>query len=131
MRVIARLLGIPGEDYLTFKHWSEAVMAFTSMPPEERAKNGGELLRYFGRMALARREQAADDLITALVEAEVEGDSLEDPELLGFRLILLIAGNNTGYTSPCSERPACSYAESVGFRRAIMELGRTIRHNGS
>jgi cytochrome P450 len=95
MKVIARLLGIPGEDYLTFRHWSEAVTAFTSMPPEERAKNGGELLRYFGRMALARREQAADDLITALVEAEVEGDSLEDPELLGFCLILLIAGNET------------------------------------
>lgn len=95
MKVIARLLGIPGEDYLTFKHWSEAVTAFTSMSPEERAKNSGELLRYFGRMALARREQAADDLITALVEAEVEGDSLEDPEVLGFCLILLIAGNET------------------------------------
>ena len=95
MKVIARLLGIPGEDYLTFKHWSEAVTAFTTMRPEERAASSGELMKYFGRMALQRRAEAADDLITALVEAEVEGDSLADAELLGFCLILLIAGNET------------------------------------
>ena len=39
--------------------------------------------------------QAAEDLITALVEAEVEGDFLEESEILGFCLLLLIAGNET------------------------------------
>jgi len=99
MKVIARLLGIPGEDYLMFKRWGDAVMALTSMPPEQRANNTNDLMRYFGQMASARREQAAEDLITALVEAEVEGDSLEDSEILGFCLLLLIAGNETTTTS--------------------------------
>jgi cytochrome P450 len=42
VRVIARLLGIPGEEYLTFKRWSDALMATSSMPPEERAQSTQE-----------------------------------------------------------------------------------------
>ena len=95
VQVIARLLGIPGEDYLTFKRWSTAVFAFTSLPPEERAKSTQEMLAYFGRMATARRAHGAEDLITALVEAEVEGEALEEWEILGFCMLLLIAGNET------------------------------------
>jgi cytochrome P450 len=95
MLVIARLLGIPGEEYVTFRRWSEALLAATAMPPEERAKSNQEMMAYFGRMAAARRAQGAEDLITALVEAEVEGESLEDWEILGFCVLLLIAGNET------------------------------------
>jgi cytochrome P450 len=95
LKVIARLLGIPGEDYLTFKRWSETFFAFASMTPEERAKSNQEMIAYFGRTAAARRARGAEDLITALVEAEVEGESLEDVEILGFCMLLLIAGNET------------------------------------
>ena len=49
VKVIARLLGIPGEEYLTFKRWSDALMAATSMPPEERARSNQEMMAYFGR----------------------------------------------------------------------------------
>lgn len=95
VKVIARLLGIPGEDYVTLKRWSDAFLAFGSMAPEERAHSNREMAAYFGGMALARRAQGADDLITALVEAEVEGESLSDAEVLGFCMLLLIAGNET------------------------------------
>lgn len=95
VKVIARLLGIPGEEYMTFKRWSDALLAVTSLPPEERAQSNQEMLAYFGRMAAARRVHGAEDLITALVEAEVEGESLEDWEILGFCILLLIAGNET------------------------------------
>lgn len=95
LKVIARLLGIPGEDYLTFKRWSETFFAFGSVTPEERAKSNQEMMAYFGRMAAARRACGAEDLITALVEAEIEGESLEDAEILGFCMLLLIAGNET------------------------------------
>ena len=95
VKVIARLLGIPGEDYLTFKRWSDAALAVTSMAPEERAKSIQETLAYFGRMAAARRAHGADDLLTALVEAEVEGEALADWEILGFCWVLLVAGNET------------------------------------
>lgn len=95
LKVIARLLGIPGEDYLTFKRWSETFFAFDSVSPEERAKSNKEMMMYFGRMAAERRAHGAEDLITALVEAEIEGESLEDAEILGFCMLLLIAGNET------------------------------------
>jgi cytochrome P450 len=95
VKVIARLLGIPGEEYVTFKRWSDASLSVTSMTPEDRLKNIQEMMMYFAQMAAARRTHGAEDLITALVEAEVEGESLEDWEILGFCLLLLIAGNET------------------------------------
>ncbi len=95
VKVIARLLGIPGEDYVTFKRWSDAFLAAISMPPEQRTQNLMEMVGYFGQMAAARQAHGADDLITALVEAEIEGEALEDWEILGFCILLLIAGNET------------------------------------
>ncbi len=95
VKVIARLLGIPGEDYVTLKRWSDSFLAFSSMGPQERGKSNQEMMAYFGRMAAARRAHGAEDLITALVEAEVDGESLEDAEIIGFCMLLLIAGNET------------------------------------
>lgn len=96
VKVIARLLGIPGEEYPTFKRWSDVFIAsLVTMPPEERMQNTQEMITYFGQMAAARRAHGAEDLITALVEAEIEGESLEDWEILGFCMLLLIAGNET------------------------------------
>jgi cytochrome P450 len=95
VKVIARLLGIPGDDYIKLKRWSDTFLAFSSMTPEERAVSNQEMMAYFGRMATARRVHGAEDLITALVEAEVEGESLEDFEIIGFCMLVLIAGNET------------------------------------
>jgi hypothetical protein len=96
VKVIARLLGIPGEDYETFKRWSDIfISSLISTPQEERMKNTQEMVTYFGQMAAARRAHGAEDLITALVEAEIEGESLQDWEILGFCILLLIAGNET------------------------------------
>jgi cytochrome P450 len=95
VKVIARLLGIPGEDFIRLKRWSDTFLAFSSMTPEERAMSNQEMMAYFGRMAATRRALGAEDLITALVEAEVDGESLEDSEIIGFCMLVLIAGNET------------------------------------
>ncbi len=95
VKVIARLLGIPGEDYATFKRWSDAFLSTVSVQAPERMQNIQAMVTYFGQMAAARRSQGAEDLITALVEAEIEGESLQDWEILGFCILLLIAGNET------------------------------------
>ena len=58
-------------------------------------RNGEEMAAYFGRIAAERRTQGAEDLVTALVEAEVDGERLAEPELLGFCILLLVAGNET------------------------------------
>ena len=95
VKVIARLLGIPGDNYETFKRWSDAVLSLISMDRAERMRNVQEMVSYFGRIAAARRVNGAEDLITALVEAEIEGEKLEEWEILGFSMLLLIAGNET------------------------------------
>lgn len=95
MKVIAKMLGIPGEDYETFKRWSNAFLSLTSMDNTERMQNIQDSMTYFGKMAATRRAHGAEDLITALVEAEVDGEKLEEWELLGFCILLLIAGNET------------------------------------
>lgn len=95
VKVIARLLGIPGEDYVTFKRWSDAFLSTVSVQMSERLQNTQEMIGYFGQMAAARRAYGAEDLITALVEADMEGESLQDWEILGFCILLLIAGNET------------------------------------
>ena len=95
VKVIARMLGIPGEDFVTLKRWSDTFLAFSSMTPEERAKSNQAMMAYFGRMAAERRAHGAEDLITALVEAEVDGERLEDAEIIGFCMLVLIAGNET------------------------------------
>jgi cytochrome P450 len=95
VKVIARLLGIPGEDYATFKRWSDAFLSTVPIQADERLRDLQEMVAYFGRMAAARRAHGADDLISALVEASVEGEALQDWEILGFCILLLIAGNET------------------------------------
>ncbi|MGH7964615.1 MAG: cytochrome P450 [Candidatus Binatia bacterium] len=96
VQVIARLLGVPGEEYPTFKRWSDTFISdLVSMPLEERMQNTQEMAAYFGQMAAARRAHGAEDLLTALVESEIEGESLQDWEILSFCILLLIAGNET------------------------------------
>jgi cytochrome P450 len=96
VKIIARLMGIPGDDYPTFKRWSDTfISSLISIPLEERMRNTMEMAEYFGKIAAARRAHGADDLITALVEAEIDGESLQDWEILGFCILLLIAGNET------------------------------------
>ena len=92
---IAELLGIPREEYQTFKEWTDITLGIHAPTMEDRKRATQEMMAYFGQMAAARREHGAEDLITALVEAEIEGEALEDWEVLGFCMLLLIAGNET------------------------------------
>jgi cytochrome P450 len=50
---------------------------------------------YFTQVLEERRRQPQDDLISGLLEAEIEGQHLSDLELLGFCVLLLVAGNET------------------------------------
>jgi cytochrome P450 len=95
MRVIAGMLGVPGDDYPSFKRWSEAIVAYVGIPAEERARRIQELYAYLDRAVAARRAKPEEDLISALIEAEVDGESLSDQQIRSFAAVLLIAGNET------------------------------------
>lgn len=93
---IARVLGIPEEDRERFKEWSDAVVGATdgAIPEEERIKIR-EMMSYFAATIAERKEQPRDDLVSTIVFAEVDGERLNDLEMLGFCILLLIAGNET------------------------------------
>lgn len=95
--VIAELLGVPPDDHGRFRAWVESVI---TIDPEEiaaRAARGGlgELLAYLDGVIRERARDRRGDMISALLDAEVEGERLGHDELLGFVLLLLAAGFET------------------------------------
>src|SRR5207244_4259304 len=71
---------------------------FEVAPPERVAtlrRVRGELEAYFVRLVEARRREPRDDLLSALVAAELEGSRLSFEELLAMLILLLVAGNET------------------------------------
>ena len=97
--VIAELLGVPSEDQKMFKERSNALVNQRGRPGEvpdpERMAPVMELVLYLNQVYDERREQPRDDLMSALLAAEVDGQKLTQSELTGFALLLLIAGNET------------------------------------
>jgi hypothetical protein len=96
VKAIARILGIPGEEYQTFKRWTDALLSFSPAGEDAayRLQQLQEMTAYFGKMVAARREHGSSDIITLLVEGDADG-KLEDWEILGFATLLLVAGNET------------------------------------
>jgi cytochrome P450 len=94
--VIAHLLGLPAADHERFQSWSVDILAYAAHA--ERGLAASQALRaYLGPVITARRDQPADDLISELVSAEIEGERLTDDEILPFLLLLLPAGAETTY----------------------------------
>jgi cytochrome P450 family 109 len=101
--VIAELLGVPPEDRQLFKEWSDILVkgpdentdeGFNEVLAEkERASD--ELAAYFSKIIVQRRKEAREDLISILLAAEIEGQKLNEEEILGFAILLLAAGNET------------------------------------
>jgi cytochrome P450 len=98
VQVIARILGLPREDYPRFQRWSlELISVGTDW---DRGIAASEKLRdYFKQIVDARRAAPADDLISDLAHAEIDGHTLTDEEIFAFLRLLLPAGVETTYRS--------------------------------
>jgi cytochrome P450 len=96
VQVIARILGLPRQDYPTFQRWA---LELTSVATNwERGVAASAALRdYFAGVMAERRVTPGDDLISDLVRAEVEGAHLSDEEIFSFLRLLLPAGVETTY----------------------------------
>jgi len=101
VQVIARILGLPREDYPRFQRWA---IEITSVAANwERGVAASSALReYFARVLEERRRQPADDLITDLTQVEVDGARLADEEIFSFLRLLLPAGVETTYRATSS-----------------------------
>lgn len=99
--VIAELLGVPTDDRERFKQWSDTLVADVGAAGdpqtvmERQQETIRELRSYFEDLVAQRRAQPADDLITHLVTADPDGHTLTDEDVLGYCILLLVAGNIT------------------------------------
>ncbi|WP_409344088.1 cytochrome P450 [Paenibacillus sp. MBLB4367] len=90
--VIAEMLGIPHEDRDRFKEWSDSLVGNDY---DRYMQCQEEMSVYFADIAERRRREPKDDLISSLVTAQVDGEKLDEVELIGFCILLLVAGNET------------------------------------
>lgn len=95
--VISELMGIPAQDRERFKHWSDVIVSQTrsGSASEDHYAANTEMTEYFLALIDQRRSRPGKDLISTLLSAEIDGQQLTVPELLGFCALLLVAGNET------------------------------------
>jgi cholest-4-en-3-one 26-monooxygenase len=99
VEVIAELIGVPKEDRYKIFEWTNLMVG--AEDPEyffgrNRIKQAHiEMFLYVQELSAQRRREPRDDIMSALVQAEVDGDKLTDFELNAFFLFLSSAGNET------------------------------------
>ena len=96
LQAIAELIGIPQEHRKEIFDWSNQMIGYDDpeydVQPEAAA---AEMLGYFTNMAEQRRRCPMDDIVTTLLEADIDGNALSPDEFGFFVVLLAVAGNET------------------------------------
>lgn len=102
LQVIAEVIGVPQEDRHKIFHWSNAIGSLGiedpdyAPTPEALGEAVMEMFAYCTDLVRRRRaEDPRDDILSALLAAEVDGERLDNNQLNEFFLLLAIAGNET------------------------------------
>ncbi|MBU9765207.1 cytochrome P450 [Mycobacterium sp. TNTM28] len=97
LQAIAGLMGVPQEDRKKLFDWSNQMVG--DQDPEFAANDAigasAELIMYGMQMAAERTKNPGDDLVTTLLQADVDGHKLSDDEFGFFVILLAVAGNET------------------------------------
>ena len=144
LQAIAGLMGVPQEDRMKLFHWSNQMVG--DMDPEfannDAISASVELITYGMQLAAERANTPGEDLVTKLVQADVEGHKLSDDELGFFVILLAVAGNETTRNSITQgmmaftdfpdqwelfkrERPATTADEIVRWATPVTSFQRT------
>jgi cytochrome P450 len=98
MDVISEMIGVPSADRDEMRRLANLLVhrdeGLHDVPPAG-ASAALALVSYFAEMITARRRHRANDLTSALLEAELDGDRLDDDEIIGFLFLMVVAGNET------------------------------------
>src|SRR5207302_2680803 len=96
LHVIADLVGVPEEDRKQIFEWTELTFGFdAAVTREERGEAAVQMYMYADAMCEERRRNPRDDLMSVLIEAEVDGERLTQMQLDLFFLLLQNAGSET------------------------------------
>jgi cytochrome P450 len=98
MDVISELMGVPEPDRARIRELADGVMhradGVPDVPPSAMQASA-ELMVYYADMVAERRRRPSDDLTSALLDAEIDGDHLTDEEIIAFLFLMVVAGNET------------------------------------
>ena len=98
MDVISELIGVPEADRAEVRRLSDLLVhreeGVNDVPPAG-VEAAFTLVAYYADMLAQRRARRTDDLTSALLDAEVDGDRLTDDEIMGFLFLMVVAGNET------------------------------------
>ncbi|AQA20628.1 cytochrome P450 family protein [Rhodococcus sp. MTM3W5.2] len=98
MDVISELMGVPEPDRAELRRMADLVVHRedgVQDVPQAAVESSIALMGYYRDMIAERRRSATEDLTSALLEAEIDGDRLSDEEILGFMFLMVVAGNET------------------------------------
>ncbi len=98
MDVISEMMGVPVADRDEVRRLADLLVhreAGVRDVPPAGMEAAIELFAYYGAMVKERRAKRSDDLTSALVEAELDGDRLTDQEIMAFLTLMVVAGNET------------------------------------
>lgn len=99
LQAIAELMGVPAEDRMKLFDWTNQLIGIDDPEFEGDRESGAaaatEVYLYANALAAERRDKPSDDIITKLLNAEVEGHKLNETEFDMFFLLLMVAGNET------------------------------------
>lgn len=98
MDVISELVGVPVEDRAELRRLSDLLVhreeGVTDVP--QAGMEAALLLAgYYADMIAARRRRRTEDLTSALLDVEVDGDRLDDADIISFLFLMVVAGNET------------------------------------
>jgi cytochrome P450 len=98
MDVISELVGVPEPDRAELRRLADLLVhreeGINDVPPAGVAA-ALELVVYYADMIAQRRRERTDDLTSALLDAEIDGERLTDDEIIAFLFLMVVAGNET------------------------------------
>ncbi|KUI14751.1 hypothetical protein AU191_13545 [Mycolicibacterium acapulense] len=89
---VGGMIGLDEQHLAPMRTWTEAFIGLDTDKALEAAMN---IYAVFAELLEERRRHPREDLMTALLDAEIDGERLSDQELLGFCLLLVLGGNDT------------------------------------
>ncbi len=98
LTVISDMMGVPHKDRQKFHKWMGTFLDISSGTKLQMAGkliNMVQMYRFFKGLIKLRRKNPGDDLVTALIKAEQDGDRLNEDEMVAMIFILLLAGHET------------------------------------
>jgi cytochrome P450 len=98
MDVISEMLGVPEADRTLLRTWADLLVHREEGVldlPAEGIDAFGKILGYFRDLIADRRKKPGEDLLSSLLELEIDEDHLSDSELVAFCNLMIVAGNET------------------------------------